>query len=106
MNVAPDHLCYCTTQPHPLLLLETTDVTSNIKGNGAISPPNNLPLAHEPHFNELQQIRNYNPCANDHSIFVLLHYGDLMQTERAFKSLFMSTERQSKLALRGSLGES
>lgn len=43
---------------------------------------NNLPPAHEPQHNELQQIKNCNPCANGHGIFVLLHYGDLMQTER------------------------
>lgn len=88
-NAVPDSVCYCTTQRHPILLLETTDVTSNIKRNMAISPPNNLPPAHEPQFNELQQIKNCNPCANGHGIFVSLHYGDLMQTEGAFKSPFL-----------------
>lgn len=52
------------------------------------NPLNNLPPAHESQFNELQQIKNCNPCANGRGIFALLHYGDLMQTEGAFKSLF------------------
>lgn len=54
---------------------------SSIKRNIAISPLNNLPPAHEHQHNELQKIKNCNPCANSHGIFVLLHYGDLMQTE-------------------------
>lgn len=46
----------------------------------AMSPPNNLPPAHELQRNELQHIKNCNPCANGHGIFVSLHCGDLMQT--------------------------
>lgn len=67
----------------------------------AVSPFNNLLPEREPQLNELQQIKNCNPCANGHGIFVLLHYGDLMQTEEL--SLFMTSKTQSKLALRGSL---
>lgn len=62
---------------------------------------NNLPPACEPRRNELQKMKNCNPCANGHGIFVLLHYGDLLRTEEL--SLFMTRETQSKLALRGSL---
>lgn len=74
---------------------------SNISRNMAVPPLNNLPPAREPQLNELQRIKNCNPCANGHGIFVLLHYGDLMQTEEL--SLFMTSETQSELASRGSL---
>lgn len=56
----------------------------------AVSPLNNLPPGREPQPNERQQIKNCNPRANDHGIFVVLHYGDLMQTEKL--SLFMTSE--------------
>lgn len=47
----------------------------------AASPLNNLSPAHRPQHNELRQIKNCNPRANGRGIFVLPHYGDLMQTE-------------------------
>lgn len=52
-----------------------------------VSALNKPPLARELRLNELQKIKNCNPRANGRGIFVLLHYGDLMQTEEL--SLFM-----------------
>lgn len=73
----------------------------------AISPPNNLPPAHEPQLNELQQIKNCNPCANGHGIFCLASLWRFNADRRSFQIFFfMTTERQSKLALRGPLGDS
>lgn len=49
--------------------------------NITVSPHDNLPTAHEAEDNEPRQIKNCNPSANGCGIFVLLHYGDLMQAE-------------------------
>lgn len=72
----------------------------------AISPLNNLLPAHEPEHNELQQIKNCNPCGNGHSIFCRASLWRFNADRGALKSLYLTSEMQSKLALRGSLGDS